>query len=47
MRNAADVYSRDDTTGIGTAGGNVHIATNHLRLVWDSGAMSQIATWLN
>jgi hypothetical protein len=40
--------SCDDTTGIANvpAGGNVQIARNHLRLVWDSAAESQIASWL-
>lgn len=40
--------SCNDETGIGKvpAGGKVELARNHLELVWDSAAVSQIESWL-
>jgi len=40
--------SCDDETGIGNVpeGGNVHVARNHLELVWDEVPVSQVQSWL-
>ena len=39
--------SCSDTGAIGAVAGNVTLNLNHIRLTWDSTAVSQIQTWLN